>query len=540
MPARTPLFAWVERSLRLARSSSRTGISPDELVERARGARLTRREVLAAGTLTAAGLAFGCSTRPAATQAAAPRRLSADDSVVIVGAGIAGLTAGYRLHQQGIPVKILEAQDRVGGRMWSLPGAFADGQVVELGGELIDTGHQAIRSLAKELGIALDDLSTDDPSLDTDFWFFGGRRRSEAEVVTAFVPVARRIEADLATISGDVTYRTPAGAETLDHTTLEQWITGCEAETWIKELLSLAYTTEYGLETGRQSALNLLLLIEPQAGGGEPFRIFGESDERFRVHEGNEAIPRELARRLGPAIETGNRLEALRELSDGSFVLTVAKGGGSVQVRAPHVVLALPFTLLRQVELDLELPAVKRRAIDELGYGTNAKLMVGFTERVWRTAHRSNGSVFTDLPFQTIWETSRLQAGRAGVLTNFTGGDHGVTIGSGTPEEQAALLVSDLEKLFPGVAAAREGMATARFHWPSFPYTLGSYASYLPGQWTGIAGAEGERVRRLHFAGEHCSLAAQGFMEGGCETGEAVARAILADLGIGIEVARAA
>ena len=187
--ARTPLFAWVERSLRLARVSSDTGLTPDELVEQVRAARLTRREVLAAGALTTAGLAFGCATQPTPTPTTAPRRLSPDDSVVIVGAGIAGLTAAYRLHQHGIPVRVLEAQDRVGGRMWSLPGAFADGQVVELGGELIDTGHHAIRGLAAELGIGLDDLSTDDPSLATDFWFFGGRRRSEAEVVAAFLPV---------------------------------------------------------------------------------------------------------------------------------------------------------------------------------------------------------------------------------------------------------------------------------------------------------------------------------------------------------------
>jgi monoamine oxidase len=77
-------------------------------------------------------------------------------------------------------------------------------------------------------------------------------------------------------------------------------------------------------------------------------------------------------------------------------------------------------------------------------------------------------------------------------------------------------------------------MAETRFHWPSHPWTRGSYASYLVGQWSTICGAEGERVRRLHFAGEHCSLEAQGFMEGGCETGEVAAREILADLGIAV------
>ena len=75
-------------------------------------------------------------------------------------------------------------------------------------------------------------------------------------------------------------------------------------------------------------------------------------------------------------------------------------------------------------------------------------------------------------------------------------------------------------------------MKEVRFHWPSHPWTRGSYAAYLVGQWTTIAGAEAEAVGPLRFAGEHCSLVAQGFMEGGCETGEAVAAGLLEELGM--------
>jgi monoamine oxidase len=82
--------------------------------------------------------------------------------------------------------------------------------------------------------------------------------------------------------------------------------------------------------------------------------------------------------------------------------------------------------------------------------------------------------------------------------------------------------------VFPGVASVREGMKEARFHWPSFPYTRGSYACYGPGDWTGFGGAEGEPVGGLLFAGEHCSRGAQGFMEGGCQSGTHVAHTVLA------------
>jgi len=525
---RTPLFRALRRSMRLAQGARAAGHSPEEALQRWREAAVSRRAFLKASAAAAAGAALeGCAARATRTAGTVGGR---PDEVVVIGAGIAGLTTAYRLDQARIPVRVFEAQNRTGGRMLSLRDHFADGQVVELGGELIDTGHERLRALCAELGIALDDLALVDEAVGHDVWHFGGQRRTESEVVEAFVPIAARIEADLATLRGDdITYREPNGAEALDRLSIEAWLDRAGVSGWVRSMLKVAYTAEYGLEIGRQSALNLLKMIDAKA---DSFRIYGESDERYHVHGGNDRVVAELARRLSDRIETNTVLEAVGRRADGLLRLTLRRGGATRVVDAAHVVLALPFTLLRDVRLDLELPPAKRKAIAELGYGTNAKLMVGFADRVWRNAHRSNGSVTTDLPFQSTWETSRAQAGAAGILTNFTGGDHGVALGQGSARDQADAFVRDVETIFPGAAAARAGMTEVRFHWPSHPWTRGSYASYLVGQWTTIAGAEAEAVGPLRFAGEHCSLAAQGFMEGGCETGEAAAQALLDEMGV--------
>jgi monoamine oxidase len=262
----------------------------------------------------------------------------------------------------------------------------------------------------------------------------------------------------------------------------------------------------------------------------EPFKIFGESDERFHIRGGNDQVPTLLAQKLGDRVQTGTRLEAITQAADGSYRCSVRRGQTSETLSAEHVLVTLPFTMLRQVKLDVELPAVKKRAIQELGYGTNAKLMVGFSERVWRTQGKSNGSVLTDLPFQLTWEATRLQPGNAGILVDFTGGERGVALGEGTAAQQAERFAAELDRVFPGSSERRTG--ETRFHWPTFQYTKGSYACYLPGQWTGFGGAEGERVGNLHFAGEHCSADFQGYMQGGCETGERAATEILIDLGL--------
>jgi monoamine oxidase len=506
----------------------------DEVVDRWHKApKVSRRHFLGTTAIAATGLAItGCGRSPDKTPQpeSSSSTAGSDTQVLIIGAGIAGLTAGYRLTQKGVPVRILEAQDRTGGRMYSLRDNLSEKQVVELGGEFIDTNHESIRKLATELGLTLDDFNRDDPTLARDLWFFDGQRRSEIEVVKAFRPIAAKIDEAWETVTGEtVSYKEPNNGREIDHMSIADWLDKAGAEGWFRALLDVAYTTEYGLEIDQQSAWNFLMMIDTNP---KPFRIFGESDERFHVRGGNDQIPTALAQKLGDRIQTETRLESISQAADGTYRCSVRRDQTSETLSARHVLLAIPFTMLRQVRIDVALPPVKRQAIQELGYGTNAKLIVGFSERIWRTAGDSNGSIMTDLPFQLSWEATRMQPGKPGVLVDFTGGRHGVEIGQGTKEEQAEGFTADLERIFPGIAERRLSHQVARAHWPTFPYTLGSYAAYRPGQWTGFGGAEGERVGNLHFAGEHCSVDFQGFMEGGCETGERAAAEILTDLGI--------
>ena len=519
-PSRTPLARLLNRAARIARASLHAPQPLDELLDLAHERRvdITRRRLLQ-GSGAALVLA-GCKSMPNPMQ---PK----GEEVAIVGAGIAGLTAAWRLRQQGVRVRVYEAQNRIGGRMFSLANFFPDGQVVELGGELIDTSHVRLRALAAELGLPLDDLLEGDADRDT--WYFDGRAIGEEEILRAFVPVAAAIERDLAAAGdGDYDYRdqNPAFRE-LDSISIAQWFDRNGVDGWLRKLLDVAYTTEMGLECGEQSALNLLTFIGTDA---DAFKVFGESDERSHVRGGNDRVPKTLAARMDDAIETGHALEAVRSDGDG-FVLAFRSGTATREVRAKQVVLALPFTLLRKVRIDVDMPEAKRRAIAELGYGTNAKLMIGFDRRPWRD-HGANGASMSDLAFQTTWETSRKQPGSAGILTNFTGGKHGVELGVGSAADQAARAVTDLERLFPGVAAARGGAREVRMHWPTHPWMQGSYACFQPGQWSALRGAIGESVGGLHFAGEHCALETQGFMEGGCESGEIAAAAVLAQRGL--------
>jgi monoamine oxidase len=340
--------------------------------------------------------------------------------VVVVGAGIAGLHAAYRLHQADVDVTVYEASDRAGGRMFTGRGQFADEQVCELGGELIDTNHRFMFALAEEFGLSLDDRSAGAPEgYVADTWFVLGKVVTEQTVIEQFKQVGPQMAADMQAADLDE----ERYAE-LDSTSLEDYLNQvCPTESFaeLNAILSAAYLGEFGLETREQSALNLIYLIDGAT--PEPFRIFGDSDERYHIHGGNDQVPLALAKKLGSRVVLEHRLVVAARTSSG-YKLTFERADGTRHAElCDRVVFALPFSTLRLVDLGkLGLSEEKTAIIQTLGYGTNTKVMGGFSSRVWRSAHNSSGSITSDAAFQQTWDSSIGQLGESGILTNFLGG----------------------------------------------------------------------------------------------------------------------
>ncbi len=493
-------------------------------VDAGRG-QLTRRQ------LTSGALQLAAASALSACGGDDSGKRPGNERVAVVGAGIAGLHCAYRLQQVGVNVTVYEASTRVGGRMFSVKDDAYDGQIFELGGELIDTNHATLFALADELDIELDDRLADE-KIQADLWFIEGKELDEASVVEQFSAVAPAM-ADAVAAADDEEDDTAFNE--LDATPLSDWLdenVPVADYPGLHALLTVAYRGEFGLETSEQSALNLLYLIgsdEP-----EPFRIFGESDERYHAHEGSQIFPTRLAEALEDGtVQLGTKLTRLTGGDARGFTLelTDAKTGSKSEANFDHVVLAMPYSVLRKVKLDVPLSALKKQIIAELGYGTNAKIMGSFESRIWREQQQLSGSVTTDRALQQVWDTSIGQPGDRGILTNFLGGQAGVDVGATDVEEYYQGLLPDLELIFPGVADLYVQDSARRMHWPSYEFTLGSYTCYKPGQWQ-FYGHEGEREGNLHFCGEHTSVDFQGWMEGGAETGALVAAEILGDLGI--------
>ena len=255
-------------------------------------------------------------------------------------------------------------------------------------------------------------------------------------------------------------------------------------------------------------------------------------DESKRIKGGSSSLPNALARALENKvrINKGHRLVNIAQTGS-SLTLNFALDGNSRAVKFARVICTLPFTMLRQVEgvKALALDRNKQEAIAQLGYGNNAKVMYGFTERWWRNPAiklpaPSNGSIFTDLPLQCTWESSRGQAGKSGILTNFLGGAGAKPFST----ERFDKFRDELERVFPGVAGKFDGKR-AVMNWPEYQFSRGSYTCPLVGQYTTLleAAAPAELDGRLVFAGEHTGGDFSGFMNGAVLSGNRAAKEII-------------
>jgi monoamine oxidase len=453
-----------------------------------------------------------------------PRVRGQSPRVAVIGAGLAGLTAASLLSTSGCTVALFEAAARVGGRVWTeRAGPNGAGSVVECGGEFVDTQHADLLALVRHLGLELLDTGAPSEQALQAAYHFGGQRYSETQFDAAFAAAAPQIQRDIASCSARVARRRHTETDRrFDQLSIAEYLQGLAAEPWLRRAIEVAYVTVYGLDAGEQSSLNLLSLIGADASRG--LSIFGDSDERWKVRDGSEHVARGLAAHLEGHVYPGHRLVRLRRHGE-AYRLALDRGAGAVEIDADVVMLALPFTMLREVDLGDLLPPHKRRAVDELGYGHNSKLMVGMNRRVWRE-QGFEGGITTDLDFQTTWECSRARAAEPAIFTYYLGGHEGIAVGQGDAHEVARRYAQATDGVFAGFSDALSGFVR-RVVWRDEPFARGSYTCYRPGQWTTIAGDEDTPVGRLYFAGEHCATASQGYMDGAVQAGREAALEVL-------------
>jgi monoamine oxidase len=492
--------------------------------------RTTRRELLERTTV--AGLAVaGAGTMGrfarAAYGAVQPR-------IAVVGAGLAGLTCAYRLKQAGLVAQVYEASTRIGGRCWTIHDF--DPLVAEHGGELIDQGHTALRHLSQELGLDLDNLLQAQPNGTEDFFWVNDAAYPYDQLVVDLNGIYQKLHKDVSAASYPTLWNnyTQRGWE-LDHMSIIDWldetVPNGGSTSNLGRVLDIAYNIEYGAECSQQSSLNLLYLLG-YSGQGQ-FHVFGPSNEKYHVRGGNDQVARRLSDALAAQISLGTALTSIKLNPGGSFTLTFSKDAGTLTVTADQVVLAIPFSLLREVNYGKAgFEPLKVTAIKELPMGTSSKLHVEFKGRFWYAA-RNNGNTYADTGYQNTWEVSRAQGGGRGkgILVDYTGGKIGASFGTGTPSSRAQEFMSQLQPLFQGTSVASHwtGRATIDF-WTAYPWTKGSYSYWKVGQYTKFSGMEKVRQGNCHFAGEHTSQDFQGYLNGAVETGERAANEILGDL----------
>lgn len=529
--AHSPLFQQLLRTLQQARRANLAEAGEPAPVAR-EGFRLTRRGFLKLAGAGAAGLALHAGANPlvrAQTDDPAPR-------IAIVGGGMAGLNAAHQLQKLGYAATVYEASSRLGGRIWSLTGLVGDGLVNEMGGALINSDHEDMLALVEEFNLSLFNRREDAErlGLPAGGYLFDGQAHSEADIAEKLRPFAEQVAADSALLDEDFETHAP----TFDAISVQAYLDQHSdkiSDPLIRRLVEHAIRSEYGVEPEESSAIQLIWMLPTV--DGESVEMLGASDEIFMVEGGNDQIIDGLAGALEGQIRRRMRLTRLEAQGDGYRLAFNGNGSGGEQVEADYVILAIPFTVLRTIDLAVELPETLRRFIDEVDLGRNGKLFAGMTQKAWRQPGGFAMEAWCDMGFSVCWDATQRQTDREdGALTIFLGGADLDAATQRGAREQGRAFLERLDAILPGMQqASNDRFLYTRWHWSQL--TRGAYTSFKPGQYLTFADflyieAEDPEERQdvhvgnLVFAGEHLSDAYYGFMNGAAETGRLAAQVV--------------
>ncbi|HET8956388.1 MAG TPA: FAD-dependent oxidoreductase [Solirubrobacterales bacterium] len=462
--------------------------------------------------------------------------------VAIVGAGLAGLVAARRLVEAGVEPVVLEARDRVGGRM--LNEEIGDGKVVEVGGQWIGPTQERITALASELGV---------DTFPTYNWGrhmleLGSRRTSfSGSLADASSDLVRRLSAvtsplaladfeqarmRLDRMARQVPLERPweaAKARQWDGRTFETWIRRNTRTNGARTLMELATEAVWAAEPADVSLLHVLFYAH-SGGGFQTLVGTGGGAQQDRFHGGSQRLALLLAEELGTdRLRTEAPVRAIRY--DRAQVDLQVEGGIEVApmaVRAQHAIVAVPPTLAGRIDYDPPLPALRDQLTQRMPQGSVIKTMAIYPDPFWREEGLSGQAISDTGPARVVFDNSPPD-GTPGVLLGFLEGRLAREWANRPERERRHAILAGHARLF-GERAAHPERFIERI-WADERWTRGCYGCLMTtGGWTEYGPALRAPIGPLHWAGAETATVWNGYMDGAVQSGERAAEEVLAAL----------
>ncbi len=463
-----------------------------------------------------------------------PRGGGGRKRVVVIGAGLAGLVAAFELERRGHDPVVLEAQNRVGGRIHTLRD-LAPGLYAEAGGMRIPRVHDLTLAYCRHFGLTLRPFVMENPRT---YVYLAGRRMRHAEADRH----PERLPFALAEHERGRTYRGLWDEATREIRELYER-EGADALVRIGEQYGFTslrgFLQERGFSEGAIELYGIMSFREANMGASvvEQLReIVGRAFEDMQeIAGGMDQLPRAFYGRLAGRVRFGAHVHAV-EQDEASVTVHFRTRAGEFSETGQHAICTLPFGLLRHLDFSPALSLGKYRAIRGLNYNPSTKILLQFRRRFWEQDDGIvGGTTATDLPIRRIVYPSHSEPGeeRGVLLASYTWGQDAARWGALSPDDRVALALKDVAKIHPQAPGDFE--AGTSYAWYNDPYAGGAFALFEPGQETALQADIVKPEGRVHFAGEHCSLW-HAWIQGALESGIRAAQTIHLAPG---EVARA-